>query len=80
MPSAPAIMTVDRSSAGAMYVAVSTRRVIAMTTSSISSLPIFSSGRSIHDSQVISFCSKTKPRNSISRNMPPKAAICGWRR
>ncbi|SLH92970.1 Uncharacterised protein [Mycobacteroides abscessus subsp. abscessus] len=70
--------TVARLSSGARNSAVSTRPTPETTTASMSSLPARASGRSSQLSQVISRSSKMKFRNSIARNMPPNAAICGW--
>jgi len=76
-PSTPEIITVATAVSGARMVAVSTSGPAAMVISSRSSLPIRSSGRSTQDSEVCFYSSRTKSRNSINKNLPPNAAICG---
>ena len=48
-----------------------------ITIDSRDSWPILASGLSSQDSQRMSRSSKSQSRKSISRNMPPNAAICG---
>ena len=78
MPSTPAPSTLLTSPGSEAAVSDTTKSTMpAMMTDRASSLPILASGFSTQDSQVISRSSNNQSRNSSSRNMPPKAAICG---
>ena len=61
----------------ASVLASTTSTTAASTTDSRLSWPIRASGRSSQLSQVISRHSNSQSRNSMNRNIPPNAAICG---
>ncbi len=79
MPSSPAVSTVAASSAECVN-CVPTRTSTRPVTTSVTcpSRPMRANGISIHLSHLMSRSWKTKSRNSINRNIPPNAAICGW--